>query len=107
MKRFAPILVIALALLSCHKQQLPEGVLSHEQMTGFLADAYRLESYNLVMYRGNTEVMAPEVRAAYTDILNRQGITQDEVETSLKYYSNHPDEYKEILDEVATRIGIK
>ena len=98
-------LVAALTLAACSHNTLPEGVLDAGQMADFLSEAYQLEAYNTVMYRGNTDDPAPEVRAAYDDILRRQGISRDEVEKSLEYYSRHPLEYKEILDEVNSRIA--
>ena len=100
MKKLPIILAALLTLSACRTQGLPEGILDSDQMVAFLSDAYRLEAYNLVMYRGNSDI-SPEVRAVYDDILQRNGITQQEVEASLEYYSNHPVEYKEILNRVA------
>ncbi len=91
-------------LSACHHSNLPDGILDEEKMADFLAEAYQLEAYTLVMYHGNNEP-SPEVRAAYDDILGRQGITRQQVEESLEYYSGHPAEYKAILDKVTARIS--
>ena len=106
MKRlfFLPLAAI-LILGACSHKSLPEGVMDADQMVEFLVEAYRLEAYNTVMYRGNTSFLAPERRAAYDDILRRQGIDRETVEKSLEYYSNHPREYKDILDTVSSRMS--
>lgn len=104
-RRFFLPLVAALTLAACSHNTLPEGVMDAERMADFLIEAYMLEAYNTVMYRGNTTDLAPDVRAAYDEILRRNGLTRDEVETSLEYYSKHPNEYKEILEEVSRRMA--
>lgn len=100
MKRYLIILAAALTLCACSHKGLPEGVLNADQMTAFLIDAYRLEAYNTIMYKGSSTDISPDVHAAYDDILRQHGITRKQVETSLAYYGNHPAEYKEILNEV-------
>ncbi len=99
MKRLTPLLLLAL-LCACHGKGLPEGVMDKEAMVGFLTEAYRLEAYNNVMYKGRTAEVAPEVRTAYDDLLRRMDIDAATVEQSINYYSQHPLEYKEILEEV-------
>lgn len=106
MKRISFLtLAAALILGACGSNDLPEGVMDADQMAAFLTEAYQLEAYNTVMYRGNTADLAPEIRSAYDDILKRQGLSRKMVETSLEYYGNHPREYKEILDEVSVRMN--
>lgn len=104
-RRFFLPLVAALTLAACSHNTLPEGVMDADRMADFLIEAYMLEAYNTVMYRGSTTDLAPDVRAAYDEILRRNGLTRDEVETSLDYYGKHPREYKEILEEVSRRLA--
>lgn len=99
MKRFTFLFLVAM-LAACNGNGLPEGVLDKEAMVSFLSEAYQLEAYNTIMYKGRSTDMAPEVRTAYDDLLQRNGLTSEKVEKSLEYYSNHPREYKEILEEV-------
>lgn len=100
MKHYIIILAAALTLCACSHKDLPEGVLDADKMAAFLTDAYRLEAYNTILYKGNSTDISPDVRAAYDDLLDRHGITRKQVEASLAYYGKHPAEYKEILSEV-------
>lgn len=100
-----PLLLLAVSMLcACGRQKLPEGVLDNESMTAFLTEAYTLESYNAIRSKSDNDSLSADVRAAYDEILRRNGITKEEVEASLEYYGNHPDEYRTILDEVAKRL---
>ena len=105
MRKYLMVLAAAAMLCGCHGKSLPEGVLDAEQMESFLVEAYQLEAYTMVMYRGNSSEPAPEVRAAYDDILRRQGVSKEDVERSMEYYSHHPAEYKEILNKVTERLN--
>lgn len=88
-------------LTACHNDSLPEGVLNQQQMTRFLHEAYLLEGYCAIETRYRFDSLSPEMIYAYDDILAEQGITREQVETSLAYYSNHPEEYLAIHDSVA------
>ena len=92
-------------LCACSHKQLPEGVLEADRMVEFLTDAYMLESYNSIESKSDNDTLNLAVRSAYDDMLRRHNLTQKEVETSMAYYGNHPDQYRPILDEVAKRLN--
>ena len=106
------ILPLSLALVltfavGCGGKKLPEGVLGHDQMVDFLTDAYLLEGYYAVETNYTFDTIAPEFARAYDDLLEYHGISRDEVEASLDYYSRHPEPYNAICKEVEARIDEK
>lgn len=92
-------------LCACSHSQLPDGIVDADRMAAFLTDAYLLESYNSIESKSDNDTLNMAVRSAYDDILRRHNLTREEVETSMKYYGNHPDQYRLILDEVAKRLN--
>lgn len=90
----------------CHRASLPEGVLNHDQMVDFLCEAYRLEAFYAVETRYNYDTLSPEWLRAYDDILQSQGITRAQVDTSLTYYARHPEPYSAIQQDVLARMGV-
>ena len=105
MKRTLFILAASLLLGACSHKQQPEDIIDVDRMAAFLADAYTLESYNSIESKSDNDTLSLAVRSAYDDILRRHGLTQKEVEKSLDYYGNHPDQYRVVLDEVANRLN--
>ena len=107
MKRILlPLLFVASILCGCHRAQLPEGVLNHDQMVEFLSEAYRLEAFYAVETRYNYDTLSPEWLRAYDDILQSQGITRAQVDTSLSYYARHPEKYEAIQQDVLAQMGV-
>ena len=88
-------------LAACKSDNLPEGILDQQQMVDFLHEAYLLEGYCAIETRYNFDSLTPEMIYAYDDIFAAQGITRDQVEASLAYYVNHPEEYSAIHEAVA------
>ena len=98
------IFSLALMLSACHSDGLPEGILNHQQMVDFLHESYLLEGYCAIETRYNFDSLTPEMIYAYDDILAAQGITREQVETSLAYYVNHPEEYSAIHEAVVASL---
>ena len=91
-------------LPACHNDRIPDGILDHQQMVDFLTDAYLIEGYCAIETRYNFDSLTPEMLYAYDEILAEQGITREQVEASLVYYSNHPDKYLTIHEDVAAAL---
>ena len=94
-------------MAACGGKRLPDGVLDHDQMVDFLTDAYMLEGYYAVETNYGFDSISPEMARAYDDILDRHGITRQQVETSLDYYAHNLVPYNKINKEVEARIDAK
>jgi len=103
----APALLLCLLLLAataCKHSQRQSDVLDDQTMIGFLTDLYLVEGYYAVETQYRYDSSSPEITEACDAILEKYNITRESVEKSLDYYSQHPDEYKPIETEVASRL---
>lgn len=105
MKRYLPLITLLL-LAGCRQEGLPEGVASEERMVDFLTEAYQLEGYYAVETRYRYDVLPEGVAQRYDSLLDAQGLTREEAERSLDYYSQHLDAYQRIHDSVVVRLEL-
>ena len=102
-----PFLAVAATLLlltSCRHDSRPDGVISPLQMSEFLTEAYQIEAYNSILSPNNRDSISSNARAAYDELLQRQGLTKEQVDRSLDYYGHRPDQYEKILNDVLYRL---
>ena len=105
MKKIAVLLFpLMFVFAACHHTTLPSGVMNHGQMVDFLADAYLLEGFYAVETQYRYDVMPTQVARSYDSILDLHGLTRDDVEHSIDFYSRHLDEYEAIHNEVVARL---
>lgn len=98
-----PLLALVL-LAGCQHKGSPKGILSEPQMVDFLTDAYLLEGFYAIETQYRYDVVTPDVLRKYDSILSVHGITREEVERSLDYYTQHLDRYQVIQDSVLNRL---
>lgn len=91
-------------LSACSRDRRPDDVLSPLQMSEFLTEAYRIEAYNSIVHPLMPDTINAETAAAYADLLQSQGLTQEQVEKSLDYYGHRPDQFEKILGDVLYRL---
>lgn len=107
MKKLSLLLLLGLLLLgvaSCRHDQRPANVLDASDMADFLTDLYVVEGYYAVESQYGFEEASPETLGACDAVMEKHHLTKERVEKSFDYYSQHPEEYKAIQDEVASRI---
>ena len=98
-KNLLPLLLVAVvSFAACKSDRLPDGVLDSKAMASFLSDAYLLESFYAVETHYSYDAMSPEMLRAYDDILAKHHLSREDVERSLDYYSEPPDQYAAIQD---------
>ena len=95
------ILLTALLAASCnHEEGIPSWVMDEETMTSFLKEAYLLEGFYAVETQYQYDTLNAEMAAAYDSLLARHHLTRQDFDTSIAWYSYHPDRYEAIHDEV-------
>lgn len=106
MKHGCKLLGLGLAVLAmaCQGRNIPEGVLDHDQMVGFLCEAYLMEGYYSVATRYAYDSLPPSLEGAYAALLDSLGVTREQVEQSFTYYAAHPEAYVPIQEEVSVRL---
>ena len=69
-------------------------------MVAFLADAYLLEGFYAVESGYRFDSVSDELMGAYDSVMTLHGLSREDVEASIEYYTQHPDEYAVIHDSV-------
>ena len=98
------ILAAATMLAACRGDKRPDGVIPPVKMSEFLTEAYLIEAYSSVTNPTMRDSIGDDIRAAYDDLLERQGLTKEQVELSFDYYAHRPDQYEKILNDVLYRL---
>ena len=102
------LVTIVLLMLSCGNNEdkdfiVPPYVLSEEQYVKLLVDLSLAESasnLNIKNYSGT------KYDSAYLfNPVKENGISQQAYDSTLKFYSRHPEQYKKIQDEVLNRLS--
>jgi hypothetical protein len=98
------ILFLLLLVLSCGGEKLPKGILPKEKMVPMLVDQHLAEiifaqRFAVGLKSENT------MDDLYLSILKKYGVDRKVFEESVYYYSKHPNQYKEIYDEVLNRLN--
>lgn len=97
------LLVFPLLWLAGCKPGRPDGVLSADKLEDVLYD-YHL-AMSLVAGRNASADMEVETYAAEEAVFRRHGISREQFEQSLRYYTAHADEMYDIYDHLALRYG--
>lgn len=81
---------------------VPPGVFGQEQMTEALVDLHLLEGA-----RAGDQILGDTLGtpAYYARMYARHGTNQPEFKTSLDFYTAHPEQFMEIMDEVIVRLS--
>ena len=97
------ILVLSGALSSCRSDEVPEDVMSEERMASFLHEAYMIEGFYAVESGFHYDTLQPEMLGAYDTLLAHYGLSRDEFEHSVDWYTSHPKVYQQVHDTVLAR----
>ena len=99
----SPILIILLifsaVLVSCR----PHGILSSRQMREVIVDLHKADAVFQVsgISRGHEE----ERMMYYASVMNEHGITQSQFDSSLVWYTAHPQLFNKIYPKVIAQLG--
>ncbi|MBR1835291.1 MAG: DUF4296 domain-containing protein [Bacteroidales bacterium] len=96
--------VAAFALMgACRDDKVPPDVMDEEQMTSFMQDAYLLEGYYAVGTGFMYDTMNAEMIASYDTLLTSRGLTSDDFQRSMEWYSRHPEIFQRVHDTILAR----
>lgn len=99
-------LIIMWLAVGCHRERLPEDVMSPEQMISYLIDLHIAEAsvQNLRLRRDSAEVVFA-AREKY--LLKEHQITDSLFIRSYNYYLRHPDKLEEIYAAVVDSLSLR
>jgi len=100
MKRIFSFFLFVFFFSSC-SNRIPDNVLRLEKMRDVQYDMMRVDEMVEYYRIGDSSYPADQKRKElYTQVMQRHGVTKEEFDRSLAYYSNHPDLLKELLDSI-------
>lgn len=100
-----PVLLALLCLMgSCRSDAVPSDVMGEERMASFLQEAYLIEGFYAVETHFHYDTLQPEMLGSYDSLLARYGLSREDFERSVDWYTEHPHIYKRVHDTVVARM---
>jgi hypothetical protein len=103
MKQIAIVLLFTL-FIACRRDPVPRDAIKRDRFVAVLIDVHIAEGLVLEQKRLNIDSL--ESSSLYQSVLEKHGVTSEEMLTTTLYYSRHQREYKKIYTEVLDRISI-
>lgn len=98
LKIFMLLLTVSLVIVGCR----PRGILSPSKMQEVLYDLHCADG--AIQVAGYNYMHDQEVAWYYKNILDKHGITQAQFDSSLVWYTDHPQRFIKIYPEVLKRL---
>lgn len=98
------VLIGSMLLVSCRQETVPDGIMDHDAMVGFLTEAYMLEGFYAVESGFRYGNMSDEAQQSYEALLDSFHVTKAQFDSSIAYYTRHELEYEEIHEQVMNRL---
>ena len=95
---------LLMTMLSCGKQNIPEGVLGEDVMVDILYESYLFEGYSAITTDYNYRELSGETAAYYENLFERHNVTQEQFDTSVEFYLRNKHLYEEIYNRVVSRL---
>lgn len=104
MKRFILLFTIFIMVISCKRDPLPKNAIPREKFVDVLVDVHIAEG----IYRERKRIKMDSLESAqmYQLVLDKYNITEDELYTTVMYYTRNQKEYDKIYGDVLSKISI-
>lgn len=99
----AALFIVAALASGCHGDKRPSDVMDEETMAQFLQEAYLLEGFYGIETSFQYDTLYPEILASYDSLLSGYGLTREDFERNIDWYTRHPHIYQRIHDTVLAR----
>ncbi len=104
------LLLILLCLLiseSCSKKkiEIPAGILNRDEMVPILVDVHLAHAAEVIRNPGDT--LNYSFKDMLPFILNKHNVAKTLYDSSIKYYTAHPEVMREVYDEVINQLSRK
>lgn len=104
MKQILTILTLALLLMACRHDPKPRNAIERDKFVDVLVDVHLVEGLHRDRLRFKMDTL--QSSALYLAVLDKHGITQEQMYITTMYYSRHPREYDRVFSDVLTKISI-
>ena len=79
-------------------------VMDTATLKDFLVEAYLVEGFAYAVDESKQDSAALMVAAAYDSLYSKYGTTADAVDSTLDYYTRHPQQLEEVYSRVTSRL---
>lgn len=106
MKRNHLIRIFLLSLLiltsiACSRKTIPDGIIDEKTMVSILTEAHLSESYYNIESNFHLKEIRPMMQATYDSIFMKHGVTRDDFDRSLDYYTRNEAQLEAIYLQVS------
>ena len=96
---------LILFLASCNRrEQIPDNIMDTATMAAFLTEAHLIESYSYIFVENHYDSLKFQIDATYDSLFAKYNVTPAIYDTSLNYYSDHPQLLNDIYKRVAENL---
>lgn len=100
------LLLLSLMCVSCAKKStVPPDIIQPEQMVDILEEAQLLEAFFSTQTHFHFDTFRVEMKGCYDSLFSKYDVNSDMFDSSLSWYSAHPDIFQPICDSVLQRIN--
>ena len=106
MKKYLILIAVCLGLGCSEKsgEPIPGDVLPIEKMTDIMLDVQLIEG-GIVIRKYNKTQREGQIADYYKSLYYKHKVSKDAFESSLKYYTDHPDKLEKIYDGMLERLS--
>lgn len=100
-------LAALLLLASCGKKSgVPSNIIQPDKMVTILTDVYLLEGYFSTQTHFHFDTLQPEMVGCFDSLFAKYEVTKSDFDTSVSWYSQHPDLFSTIHDSVLAHLTV-
>ncbi len=97
--------IVLTALSGCKRDPLPKDALQRDKFIEVLIDVHLAEALYTDRYRFKMDSLRSE--PLYKAVLEKHGVSEDQLNKTILYYTRHPRDYDKIYSEVLSQISQK
>lgn len=105
---YAILITLALGLIACgggdKTLDVPEDILEREEFKAVLID-FQLAEAAISEDRGRHDEVEYKTNLYYYSLFKKHGITREEFKKNLRYYTQYPEEFTAIYEEVINELS--
>lgn len=107
-KRIFFLVGVCMLFVACSTNKKPEGILSEEVMESLLVDIHLVDAYVGIEYNNySEEQISDSMSIALAKIFNKYGVTNEDFNRSIDYYTDNPEIFRSIYEKVILRLDVK
>lgn len=98
---FVPYLFFVLLMVQCSSDKVP---IDSDTMENIMYDFYVATAVSQVSQSSNSDSMSFVIQACFNAALHKYGVTKEQFDEALFYYQHHPEDNKQIYDNLHERL---